>query len=344
MRIEGSLKKALLFARAPYNTDIVFDPNSRYNSDGLLDSIILTKRKFLDHGIDLVAGDNLKEGNFEFYLFTEIPKNSIDLVNQSKSYLMLMETELIIPWNWNTESHKKFKKIFTWNDELIDNKRYYKYNNGRSGTTDWVSFKERKKLCTLISGNKDVRHPLELYSLRKDFIEYFEDGKQQYFDFFGQGWDRYIFTGPKIVRALNRVLFLQRLLAPKYKTYKGTVARKVDTLKYYKFSICFENGRDLPDGHISEKIFDSLAAGCVPIYYGAHNITDYVPENCFVDYRKFKSKDELFQFINEISEDKFTDYLLNIKTFMASTAYEKFTPEFNSNVLVNEILKDISDL
>ena len=35
-----------------------------------------------------------------------------------------MEPESVIPENFFLKFHKNFKYIFTWNDELIDNKKY----------------------------------------------------------------------------------------------------------------------------------------------------------------------------------------------------------------------------
>ncbi len=335
------MRKALLLVPKPFTNETVFDSKSKYNSDGLMESLISLKKQFAEAGIELIANDRIDSEKYEFHLYSNIPAKNVKQIDSSKSYLILLETDLIMPWNWDLENHKKFKKIFTWNDEIIDNKRYFKYNSGRAGVTEWKSYDERSKLCTLISGNKSVNHPLELYSLRKEYIEYFENGKEEYFDFYGQGWDKYYFKGPKVVRALNRITSLQKAMAPRYKTYKGVVARKIDVLRNYKFSICFENGRDLPNGHISEKIFDSMAAGCVPIYWGAHNITDYVPEGCFVDYRKFSSKDDIFNFMKDMPKARFEEYLESMRSYMSSRSYFQFTPEHNARTIVAEILKDL---
>lgn len=40
-------------------------------------------------------------------------------------------------------------------------------------------------------------------------------------------------------------------------------------------------------------MFFALAAGTVPVYPGAPNVTDYVPKDCFVDYRDYPSLDDL---------------------------------------------------
>ena len=63
-------------------------------------------------------------------------------------------------------------------------------------------------------------------------------------------------------------------------------ASKVDTLKMYKFCITIENS--VSRDYVSEKVYDALVAGCVPIYYGAPNIADYVPHpDAIIDVSMF---------------------------------------------------------
>jgi len=45
------------------------------------------------------------------------------------------------------------------------------------------------------------------------------------------------------------------------------VGHKKPIMEQYKFSIYHENARNIP-GYITEKIFDSFFAGCVPVYWG----------------------------------------------------------------------------
>ena len=56
-------------------------------------------------------------------------------------------------------------------------------------------------------------------------------------------------------------------------------------LRKYRFSFCLENS--ITNGYISEKIFDCLYAGVIPLYLGAPNINNYVNKYCFIDLRKF---------------------------------------------------------
>ncbi|CAL9765509.1 unnamed protein product [Musa acuminata subsp. burmannicoides] len=50
---------------------------------------------------------------------------------------------------------------------------------------------------------------------------------------------------------------------------------KVETLKRYKFSLAFENSNEVD--YVTEKYFQSLVAGTIPVVVGAPNIRDFAP-------------------------------------------------------------------
>ncbi|KAK1278934.1 Glycoprotein 3-alpha-L-fucosyltransferase A [Acorus gramineus] len=50
---------------------------------------------------------------------------------------------------------------------------------------------------------------------------------------------------------------------------------KVETLKRYKFSLAFENSNE--EDYVTEKFFQSLVAGSVPVVIGAPNIEEFAP-------------------------------------------------------------------
>ncbi|XP_021896735.1 glycoprotein 3-alpha-L-fucosyltransferase A [Carica papaya] len=50
---------------------------------------------------------------------------------------------------------------------------------------------------------------------------------------------------------------------------------KVEALKHYKFSLAFENSNE--EDYVTEKFFQSLVAGNVPVVIGAPNIEDFAP-------------------------------------------------------------------
>lgn len=56
---------------------------------------------------------------------------------------------------------------------------------------------------------------------------------------------------------------------------KNGDVNKVDTLRHYKFSLAFENSN--VEDYVTEKFFQSLVAGSVPVVLGAPNIQDFAP-------------------------------------------------------------------
>lgn len=69
-------------------------------------------------------------------------------------------------------------------------------------------------------------------------------------------------------------------------------ASKMELYGHYKFVIAFENA--CAEDYVTEKFFDPLLVGAVPVYWGAPNIGDYAPgDNCFVDVREFRSPHDL---------------------------------------------------
>jgi len=77
---------------------------------------------------------------------------------------------------------------------------------------------------------------------------------------------------------------------------------KLELYSKYKFVIAFENS--IADDYVTEKFFDPLLAGSVPVYLGAPNINEYSPgENCFINVRNFENPSQLADFINKCCED-----------------------------------------
>ncbi len=189
-----------------------------------------------------------------------------------------------------------------------------------------MSFDE-KKLCTLIAGHKSSSHPNELYSERHKVIEWFETHHPKDFEFYGMGWDSLDSSQSMILKVLKKAKLLDYFPTKKFNTYFGPVDSKFSTFSNYKFSICFENAYDL-DGYITEKIFDSFFASCVPIYWGANNIGDHIPENCYIAYTQFKSIEDMFQFIKNMREEEHRVYISNINTFLNSNSFLPFSHTF----------------
>lgn len=263
--------------------------------------------------------DNTVNSRFTLNLVSLLKtnKNRILSVLLKKIMILVVEPPVVYTKIWDSELHDKLALVFTWNDSLFNTKNYaplrFPSHNGLK-LDNIVPF-EQRKLCCLINGNKSSSHPESLYQKRLNDILFFEAIHPNEFDFYGVGW-------PK----------------DKYKTYHGWIHdyAKKEYLGKYKFCLCYENMR--APGLVTEKIFHCFEAGCVPIYLGAHNISKFVPENCFVDRTKFKDMAQLYQFISNVSKTEFDNYLSNIKKYLNSNQPYEFTEQRFTEYIVDGIL------
>jgi hypothetical protein len=200
---------------------------------------------------------------------------------------------------------------------------------------DAVTFdvSKKKKFCCMIAGNKKNNQPRELYSERIKAIKWFETNQPGYFDLYGKGWDLRL---PSFLSPLRPVLLpLYGTIFPSYPSYLGEITSKREILGQYKFSICYENVRDIP-GYITEKIFDCFFSGCIPIYLGASNVIDSIPNNTFIDKRKFSDYPELFEYMVRLPEHEYLQYLHAIEDFIGSEKILPFSAGFFADLIFNE--------
>jgi alpha(1,3/1,4) fucosyltransferase len=224
----------------------------------------------------------------------------------SKTIYIAYEPYTVLPLNHTRFIRKLsryFLRIYSMDDSLSSLQNITRLNTPTNLTINDISIDSleeynSRKLLTQISSNKFDSSKNSLYSLRAELNDFFCKNSPEMFRFFGRGWKSSSLC------------------------YGGEVDNKVDILKQFRFNVCFENTNNIP-GYISEKIFDSFMGSCVPIYYGAPNVKDHIPENCFVDFRDFRSKEELLQFIVNMDFSTYRNYIVNIRSFIASEEYTK---------------------
>ena len=106
--------------------------------------------------------------------------------------------------------------------------------------------------------------------------------------------------------------------------------KKRQVIGSYKYCLCFEN--TIFPGYITEKITDCFLAGCIPVYLGAPDITDFVPSNSFIDFRNFASYKELDNFLLNLTENEAISYIEAARDFLSSKSFDKF----DMDILINE--------
>lgn len=118
---------------------------------------------------------------------------------------------------------------------------------------------------------------------------------------------------------------------------------KVEYLKDFKFNMCPEN--TISDGYVTEKLFDSFKAGCIPIYNGDENIeSDLVNKNALLFFRKDEDNTELIKEIEKLHKDEklFDSFQKQIKIYdtMIDYLWDRRVKILNRlEKLINEKLK-----
>jgi hypothetical protein len=77
---------------------------------------------------------------------------------------------------------------------------------------------------------------------------------------------------------------------------------KLETIARYHFTLAFENacGQD----YVTEKFFDPLVAGSVPVYLGAPNVEDFAPgDHCFINVADFPNPKTLAEYLMTLGHD-----------------------------------------
>lgn len=239
-----------------------------------------------------------------------------------------------------------FKYVITYNDDLVNKHNIIKGCIGNFYSKDFEykhDFKDRKFITmvtnptsmeqiigimnyfnfTTYYNKKNLKnHPKAIYSKRIDVARYFLEKCPDEFDLYGVHWDN----------EFNKVL-------------KGYLDKKdkCATLSKYKFIISYDS-MIKQNGYISEKIFDAFRAKTIPIYWGANNVSQYIPEECYIDRRKFASYDELYEFLKGMTEEEYERRIKAIEDFLQSEKYKTiFSSEASSNIIIKALFTNRDD-
>ena len=104
-------------------------------------------------------------------------------------------------------------------------------------------------------------------------------------------------------------------------SYRGQCIFKWKTVSQYKYSLIIENSTD--DYYISEKIFDALICGSMPIYYGSDKIFEVLPKEWFY-YLPSLDVSEINKLNAFIATDAYKA-VSNNRAVICKTIYEKFS-------------------
>lgn len=297
-----------------------FYGNRLFDHQTSRDSVLLPYRRlrdaFLMCGVDLSTRDINPPEHSDFVVYISDYGNGPAPDQKHKSFLITNEPPSILPHNWTAEFFEKFNKVFTFDDSLVDGKKFIKWNvpNHFSPPRPMEQDVDRSKFCVMINGAKIINFPCELYSERIRVIRWFERNHPEDFDLYGAGWN-----------------------SADFPSYRGSPKNKAEVLPRYRFSICYENMAGIP-GMFDTKIFDCLQNGVIPVYWGASNVEDYIPEECFIDRRNFQNMEGLYQYMKSIPDTKYVAMRRAIFEFLSGAECTEFGVDYFVQTILRHTL------
>ena len=271
-------------------------------------------------GIELNTEDLVDLGSAAALIVMDLPADMEELVALRRDYpnlkLILEMVESVVGrlWSLDPANHRLFDAVVSYDDCHRGLARYFVHRLPAAGVDGWdgPTRDERWEDRRLVSMVAICKPPAprvprrtgiglmrrgwrmsmsdwwnylsennSLYGARQEVADTLARVVKDDFDLYGSGWGE---RGPLAAKSCFR---------------GAQSASKLDFLGHYRFNIAFENCRNR-SGYVSEKIFDALLAGTVPVYLGNEDILKFVPGAAFIDARDFACYTELAKFLKSM--------------------------------------------
>ena len=165
----------------------------------------------------------------------------------------------------------------------------------------------------------------QLYGLRASFAH-----TNNNLDVFGHDWQepitrRTLRVAVELIRAVTSPMAIDlsalRTSFLKPKNYLGHVENKFITMSKYRVAIVIENSQE----YMSEKFFDALFSGCIPVYVGPNLEAFGIPANLYI--QADANKRSLSQAMDRAFEIDYSAWITRCQSFLANSQTKQFWEE-----------------
>lgn len=280
---------------------------------------------------DLRFSTNVKDSS-DIHLQIDIDKNNLYFPGKF-NVLILREPKTVIPFQYKNKYLNRFDLVIPMGERRAKELGLTEWVNP---PYDYVHYKSEESSRTqeivMVNSAKFSANHKSLYGLRRKTSKKLRQLGTGY-DLIGDNWKI-----SKIKEFRERIWAVKKEISARsvpdiyeafsnlfcdYPEHIGRVDNKILAMSKYKYAIVIENEND----YISEKLFDALAAGCVPIYVGA-NLNEYKNlSKCVIEFTPsseliesfFKSDQEIIYQEKKLYISQVSNYSEDLEFF--STVY-----------------------
>lgn len=255
------------------------------------------QQKFREHGYKLKAQDTHPIEASELILV--IDKYIPEIPTGKEAYLYLMETPFSLPQVSPYQKEHVFRRIFTHRPDLSQKDEKYvflplpKYFQ-KVPMPSVDDAKSRDVLISMVLRNYYRSEPRSVYQHRCQTMRYLIENHPEDIRLYSDNWQP--FTKELTPKGIEN-----------FKTvYQGYIENKLDVMHRTKFFLAYENA--IEEGYISEKIVEGMEAGAIPVYWGAPDVVNEIPKDCFINRLDFASDEALYLYLKNMPPEVYQGY------------------------------------
>ena len=325
-----------------FHGNALFDPRSRFNRDNALKPWFRLKDRLAERGIPIDTGDYLtgaqpgtNKARANIYVSYGIHDAYRSLIHRDDVLLnafYLFEVVVVDPVMYRAapELARYFRSIYCWTTSehlraFVPNipavKPFRIPMPYDSVIEPHWSRTDRRGIILVNSNKRAALTDGELYTERLRALKHFSARGE--IDLWGRLWENGL--GDLEAEYGDAVR----------KSLRGPVDDKYEAMSRYQYAICYENM--VLEGWVTEKLFDCLYAGVVPIYLGAPDIDTAVDPDCFVDARQFASYDEMQRYLDAMSAADYERLRIAGRDYLSSEQFRQFSPDAFADRFIADI-------
>ena len=325
-----------------FRGNALFDPRSRFNRDNALRPWFRLKERLAEHGVSIDTGDYLLGADrravsrganvYVSYGIHDAYRSLLGRDDVLLNAFYLFEVVVVDPvmYRATPELARHFRTIYSWTsaDRLrpfvpgVPQVKPFRIPMPYDTVLEphW-SRTDRRGIILVNSNKRAALSDGELYTERLRAVKHFS--AHGGIDLWGRLWENGLGElEAEYGEAVRRSL-------------RGPVDDKYEAMSRYRFAICYENM--VLEGWITEKLFDCLYAGVVPIYLGAPDIDTAVDPGCYIDARQFASYEEMQRYLDSLGPSDYERLRTAGREYLASERFRQFSPDAFADRFIADI-------